>query len=128
MRQRRRESTAGFTLIEVMVVLAIIGLIAAAVAANIMGAFTDAKKKAAQLQVRNTATAANRYMLQHGGDCPTLEALIAEKAFSSAPKDPWKKALHLRCPGEHDSDATDVWSSGPDGIDGNADDVGSWMQ
>lgn len=42
------------------------------------------------------------------------------------PLDPWGKPYHYRCPGVHNPDTFDVWSVGPDGVDGTRDDIGNW--
>jgi len=42
------------------------------------------------------------------------------------PLDPWKNPYHYRFPGIHNPNTYDCWSSGPDGIDGTADDIGNW--
>jgi len=44
------------------------------------------------------------------------------------PLDPWHRPYHYRFPGKHNRDVPDIWSLGPDGIDGTADDIGSWMK
>jgi type II secretion system protein G len=44
------------------------------------------------------------------------------------PLDPWQRPYHYRNPGKHASGGPDIWSLGPDGIDGTADDVGSWTR
>jgi general secretion pathway protein G len=46
---------------------------------------------------------------------------------SSFPLDPWKNPYHYRYPGIHNPNTYDLWSSGPDGIDGTADDIGNWQ-
>jgi type II secretion system protein G len=44
------------------------------------------------------------------------------------PLDPWQRPFHYRYPGTHTAGQPDIWSLGPDGIDGTADDIGSWMK
>ena len=44
----------------------------------------------------------------------------------TTPLDPWRNPYHYRYPGIHNPNTYDCWSSGPDGIDGTADDIGNW--
>jgi general secretion pathway protein G len=90
---RRRGRAAGFTLVELMVVIAIIAILATIVGVNVLGRMDTANVTAAQAQIRNLKTAVIGYKLQHkkfpqrleelvGGDNPILDA-------KEIPKDPW---------------------------------------
>jgi len=46
----------------------------------------------------------------------------------AVPLDPWKRPFQYRYPGKHVPGEPDIWSSGPDGIDGTEDDIGNWMK
>jgi general secretion pathway protein G len=120
---------AGFTLIELMIVLFILGLLAALVAPRLMGRVGKAKQKTAQTQIQMLATALDLYHLDVGR-YPTeeegLKSLYAKPeslpAWSgpyldkAVPKDPWARDYVYKCPGEHGP--YDLYSMGADGQPG----------
>ena len=122
---RTRRATRGFTLLEIIVVLAIIGLIVAVVGRAVYKHWQDARLKIAHIQVRDVMHTVEQYVIAHDS-CPTLEQLVAEDYLRQLPKDPWGSPLILRCPGQHKKDPADVVSLGPDREAGTADDVNSW--
>ncbi|MFV8749966.1 type II secretion system protein GspG [Nannocystaceae bacterium ST9] len=92
--------------------------------AEVESEFEQAKLEFARTEAANIANAAMIYQLQTT-ECPaTIEELVAGRTLQKATPDPWGNAYRITCPGTHD--AIDVASSGPDGVPGNADDVGSW--
>ena len=121
--------SAGFTLIELMIVLFILGLLAALVAPRLMGRVGKAKQKTAQAQIQMLATALDLYHLDVGR-YPTeeegLRSLYAKPeslpAWSgpyldkATPKDPWARDYVYKCPGEHGP--YDLYSLGADGQPG----------
>jgi general secretion pathway protein G len=131
----------GFTLLELLVVLAILGLLAAVVGPQVLRYLGSSKSQAAAVQSKNIAASLNLYKLDVGS-YPTaqqgLQALM--KAPPSVPfwngpylpdagalVDPWRNPYHLRVPGEHGE--VDVYSLGADnapGGSGEAKDVGNW--
>jgi hypothetical protein len=60
------------------------------------------------------------------GKCPTVEDLVKEHPSRREPRDPWGNPVVIRCPGEHDQDAADVVSFGPDKKADTEDDIRSW--
>lgn len=138
---RRRHSAPGFTLLELLVVLAILGLIAAFAVPRVMNYLGGAKTDAAKIQIENISTALDLYRLDVGR-YPTadqgLEALVSRPADSdrwNGPYvkkldrllDPWRKTFVYRFPGEHA--AFDLYSLGADGVeggDGENRDLTSW--
>jgi general secretion pathway protein G len=122
---RHRRVTGGFTLLEIMIVLAIIGLIVAAVGRTVYKNWQDARLKIARIQVRDVLHTVEQYVVARD-TCPTLEQLVSEEYLRQLPKDPWGSPLVLRCPGQHKKDAADVVSLGPDREVGTADDIVSW--
>jgi len=138
-----RAALRAFTLLEILVVLAIIGLLAALAITNIDKIFGGAQVTTAQLFVNQTMkTALTTYRIQLG-DFPSstdgLQALITRPSSgktdrwngpyiteNKVPLDPWGEPYQYAYPGKHNKSGYDVWSKGPDKQDGTADDVGNW--
>jgi len=125
-KNRTRRAERGMTLIEIMVVLVIIGLVASAVAVNVVGRLGEAKVKQAETDVRNIASqGVDAYRVMRGRYPTTeegLNALIGEK-FVKANKggklvDPWGREYIYLQPGQAHPDAFDVKSYGADGQPG----------
>jgi general secretion pathway protein G len=143
-RKRRRTALAlqrGYSLLELLVVLAILGLIIAIAAPRAIGYFEASKAKTAKIQIANIAAALDIYYLSHGS-YPTealgLKALVErpERAESwDGPYlnradgiiDPWGRPYLYKQPGAHGK--FDVVTYGADGKEGGQDenrDIGSW--
>lgn len=121
-----RHAARGFTLLEIMVVLAIIALIAGGVGVMVFSRFKKAQEKTAKTRVGEIASATMQYMMDNNNDCPgSLQVLEQQKYLKKGFKDPWGKDFILVCPGSHDSDV-DVSSAGPDRQEGTADDIKNW--
>ena len=117
---------AGFMLLEIMIVLAIIGLITAAVGVSVYKKFHDAQVKTAHLQVMRLVGDASQYMIMRN-KCPTAEDLFTEHYVAQLPRDPWGTPIVIHCPGEHEPDPIDAISWGPDKTADTADDLKSWV-
>jgi general secretion pathway protein G len=121
----RRAATRGMTLIEILVVLAIIGLIMGGVAVVAVNAMNNARVDTAANDIGNLVQSVEMYQLQKKGKCPkTVQDLKAAGVVKKANQDPWGNDYVIKCPGEHD--AVDISSAGPDGELGNEDDINSW--
>ncbi len=134
MNQQRtiRAGSRGMTLIEIMVVLVILGMIAAAVAVNVVGRKKEAEIQQAKNDVRNIATNGVDMYRVSKGRYPTTEEglriLVQEKYLSAGnaegiPKDPWGQPYVYLYPGQTNADGYDVKSNGPDGRAGSEDDI-----
>ena len=94
-RAEQRSHTAGFTLVELMVVIAIIAVLATIVGVNVLGAMDDADVAKAQAQIRNFKTALVSYKLKFKKFPQSLDALVSnEKGIQfldskEVPLDPW---------------------------------------
>jgi len=126
----KRWRSGGFSLLEIMIVLALIGMIGAGVAVVINKSFQNAKIKIAKERLKEISQGVTTYMIDSNNTCPkSLDDLVAQKYVAKASaKDPWGKDFVMRCPGQNDPDSADVISSGPDKQDGTQDDIKSWEQ
>lgn len=123
-RARRRPAVRGFTLLEVMIVLAIIGLIAGSIGIGVFSQFKKGQIKTAKVNVTEIANAAVQYMVENSNECPNgMDDLVANKNLKKKIKDPWGQDFILKCPGENGD--VDVVSKGPDKQEGTEDDVRS---
>jgi general secretion pathway protein G len=127
----------GFTLVELIVVLVILGLLAAVVAPKVYDKLAQSKTSICRIQIKELEGALQMFAFDLGR-YPTsaegLDALIRNPGnFDSwqkpyltkdVPKDPWGKPYIYRCPGQHGD--YDLLSFGPDGLEGTDDDVTSW--
>jgi general secretion pathway protein G len=128
-RRRRRGRTRGMTLVEIMVVVAIIGMIMGAVAVGAMSQLEKAKVKNSKMIIHNVQEALVHYATDNTDSCPkSLQDLVAQKYLNKDPKDDWGQPLMYVCPSTHGSDGADVWSKGKDKQDGTQDDLRSWEQ
>jgi general secretion pathway protein G len=126
-RRRLRRRAAGFTLLEIMIVLAIIAMIAGGVGVAVFKQFQKAKISTGKLRVKAARDAVTQYMIE-SSNCPRgIDELISGKFLDrNNGKDPWGSPLIMRCPGTNDTDGADVISPGPDKQEGTADDIKSW--
>jgi general secretion pathway protein G len=134
----------GFTLIEIMLVVIIIGVLAAMVVPNIIGSGDKAKKTAARTDIEsNLSTALDLYKMD-AGQYPTtdqgLSALITQPTASPVPtqwngpylkkkkipKDPWGRDYIYASPGTHNTESYDLSSLGASGTEGGSDNVDNW--
>ncbi len=138
----RLTRAAGFTLVELMVVIVIIGLLATIVTQRYMNNLERAKHETARAQIATLKSTLQLFYLDHGFFPASLDALITNPGDSridkyppggyldttEIPSDPWNNAYLYTAPGSHSTDY-DLESYGRDGLDGGEGydaDVESW--
>lgn len=139
----RIKNQKGFTLIEILVVVAIIALLAGIIVPKLMGRQEEAQRTKAAADIRNIQTALDLYKLDNGFYPSTeqgLEALVKRPEtgriperwkeggyLNKAPKDPWGKAYVYLSPGTHgDYDLLSYGADGELGGEGKGADIESW--
>ena len=151
MKDYRGKTRAGFTLVEVLVVMSILVLLAGLVAPRILGSRQKANIQSVKTQIGGFKSALERYALDMNS-FPTseqgLESLIEEPQSEDAmsdssksrwdgpylnsetlPNDPWGNDYQYEYPPTHGNmDAPEIWSFGPDGLDDTEDDIVSWKK
>ncbi|MBV8925058.1 MAG: type II secretion system major pseudopilin GspG [Bradyrhizobium sp.] len=129
---RRLESEAGFTLVEMLVVITIIGLIMGLIGPRVLNYLSESKVKAARIQLQSFVTALDLFYLDAGrypSSAEGLSALVRPTPGVAAwngpylkgggvPSDPWNHAYIYRSPGERGP--YDIVSYGSDGQEGGS--------
>jgi general secretion pathway protein G len=112
----------GVTLVEILIVVAIIAMVSAGVAVFALPKFKEAQKKTAETGARVIRSAIQDWQrVNNESSCPTMSQLVQEKHIDSAANtdDPWNQPYTLQCT----DDEVIVTSSGPDKKKGTADDI-----
>jgi general secretion pathway protein G len=130
----RNRRSGAFTFLEIILVVAIIGILAAIVGPRLIGKSKKAKVSATRSQISALKTALGSYEIQMGDFPTTSEGLMAlvkkpsgasddwEQQMDSIPNDPWGSPYIYAYPGQHGLDY-DLISKGPDRQEGTEDDV-----
>lgn len=117
-----RAALRGVTLVEILIVVAIIAMVASGVAVFALPKFKEAQKKTAETGARVIRSAIQDWQrVNNESTCPTMSQLVQEKNIDSAANtdDPWGEAYILTCT----EDDVVVTSKGPDKKKGTADDI-----
>ncbi len=143
MKIQNRLNSHGFTLMEIMLVVVIIGILAASVMPKLVKQIPFVQKKRTNSDIITLSGQLDTYYMQNN-DYPSTEqglrALIQKPTSSPIPKnwngpyikkvplDPWSREYKYKCPGDHNPDEYDLWSTGKDGQDGTEDDIDNWSE
>ncbi len=142
MKNMNRSSQSGFTLIEIMLVVVIMGILMTVAVVKFSGKTVQAQIAATQADIKAYGTALSLYELDNGFFPTTEQGLQALVAKPSTPPEPlrwktyletpvhpdkWGNAYIYKCPGDHKPDGYDLSSAGPNGVPGDADDITNWQ-
>ena len=139
LRRKGRRSINAFTLVELLLVLAILATLAAIVIPKFSGKTEQAKVAAAKTQISIFGTSLDMFEVDNGyypkGE-EGLTALVEEPSDSKTwkgpylkqgiPTDPWGQPYVYECPGKHNNKGYDLMCPGPDGQTGTEDDITNW--
>jgi len=128
-----------FTLVELLLVVTIIGILAAIVVPKMMGRTGQARNVAAQADISSIKTALDAYEVDNSyypkGNSGLLDLVQQPRDarnwhgpyLDKIPQDPWGNPYVYTCPGKHNPSSYDVMSAGEDGQVGTDDDIGNWV-
>jgi general secretion pathway protein G len=137
----RRAAARAFTLIELLLVLVILGVLAAIVVPKFSGRTEQARQTAAQSQIATFGTALDAFEVDTGAypkGKNGLQDLVAQPRDAlnwkgpylkgEIPLDPWGNPYVYECPGKNNPAGYDLMSAGPDGRINTEDDITNWSQ
>lgn len=146
-KQQRRSMQQGFSLIEIMVVLVIIGLLVSIVAPNVLDRADDARVQKVHADFSTIATVLKLYRLDnynYPSSEQGLEALVEKPSvdpipsswkkggyLDDLPRDPWGRPYLYLSPAEFGDGDFDIYTLGADGVSGGEDqnaDIGNWQK
>jgi len=125
--QQKPNKAAGFTLIEILLVVVIIGMLATIAAVNVPKFLGQGREGKARADVSAIATAINAYNMIEGKYPAGLSALVEgnDPFLQTLPKDPWGRDYQFSASSSRRGLRFEVYSLGEDGVP-SADDIGNW--
>jgi general secretion pathway protein G len=134
---QKQHRNRAFTLVEMLLVVTIIGILAALVIPRIVGRVGQSRIVSANADVMGgISTALNLYEVDNGVFPKSLQDLIQQPSdtknwrgpyLGKLPVDPWGHSYIYYYPGKHNQKFFDLLSVGPDGKEGTDDDIGNWQ-
>lgn len=130
---------SGFTLIEILIVVIILGVLASLVVPRLAGRTEEARREAARSDIEGgIALALDLYEADNGRYPASLDDLVSQSSEAKkwkgpylkkgVPQDPWGQPYRYQFPGIQNQSTYDLSSAGPDGEEGNEDDVVNWKK
>lgn len=123
-----RNAQRGMTLVEIMIVVAIIGLVMGAVVVAAVPALEKARCKTAWTETQEIKHAISLFQTDNNGDCPSVEQLISGKYLPKKPVDPWGQDFKASNTQDDETNCPGVYSTGRNKKDGDDDDVRGWVK
>lgn len=127
---------SGFTLIEILLVVIIIGILVSLVAPRLAGRSEEARIQATKADIEGgISLALDLYEVDNGRFPDKIEDLVSKSSAPNwkgpylkkgSPKDPWGTPYSYHYPGTHNTTGYDLFSPGPDKQEGTADDITNW--
>lgn len=126
-----------FTLVEMLLVITIIGILAALVVPKMMGRSEQARQAAVRADLSSIKTALDAFEIDNGYYPKNLADLLQQPGdvknwhgpyLDKVPQDPWGNPYLYGCPGRRNSTTYDLASVGPDSKEGTDDDIGNWTR
>lgn len=135
--RRHRHAPRGFTFLEIMFVVVIIGILLALVGPRLIGRTNEARVTATSAQLKNLAAGIQNFELDMGSFPKSLDELVEDPgdnkswkgpylAQDEIPKDPWDQEYNYKAPGDKNKKSFDLWSNGPDKQENTEDDITNW--
>lgn len=137
----RRATRRAFTLIELLLVLVILGVLAAIVVPKFSGRTEQARLTAAKTQIGTFSTALDAFEIDNGyypKGRNGLQDLVQQPRDAQnwkgpylkgeIPNDPWGNPYIYECPGKQNTTGYDITSMGPDAREGTDDDISNWRR
>lgn len=133
----KKQLRHAFTLVEMLLVVTIIGILAALVIPKIVGRSEQARQTAARADIASIKTALDAFEVDNGFYPKSLQDLVTAPSnaknwhgpyLDKLPQDPWGNNYIYYYPGKHNTSSYDLLSVGPDGKEGTDDDIGNWQK